>query len=211
MSVWVGRLMATFVNLGIGGKSSQSGHIPRRKSSSRRTASGVRPRPEGETGTRRPASQETCRDGRVNRSRLPLSGNMGDGKRTVRFGKLSKSRNAGFALSKCHNRAFPAPSFSVGSRVHAKEAAISTNHHPAHRAFGRIDSAFRAHANLHPADIFTGAGGFVGLCILAGLALTGCATSRADTIADINWKVNHDHPYIFYAAKDYRELKPGEG
>ncbi len=50
------------------------------------------------------------------------------------------------------------------------------------------------------------------LCILyvVGLALAGCATTQADTVADINWQVNHDHPYQHYAKRDCRELKPGE-
>lgn len=26
----------------------------------------------------------------------------------------------------------------------------------------------------------------------------------------VNWSVNHDHPYRHYAARDFRELKPGE-
>jgi predicted transglutaminase-like cysteine proteinase len=58
-------------------------------------------------------------------------------------------------------------------------------------------------------DFFTGAGG---LCIVAASALTGCASSRADVISDINWQVNHDHPYRYYTKRisEARYLQPGE-
>jgi predicted transglutaminase-like cysteine proteinase len=40
------------------------------------------------------------------------------------------------------------------------------------------------------------------------MVLSACSTpSLAERI---NWDVNHDHPYSHYAARDYRELKPGE-
>lgn len=43
--------------------------------------------------------------------------------------------------------------------------------------------------------------------LLVAFALAGCSSP----VADVNWQVNHNHPYQHYAKRDLRELRPGEG
>jgi predicted transglutaminase-like cysteine proteinase len=44
--------------------------------------------------------------------------------------------------------------------------------------------------------------------VITAFALASC--SEPSVYEQVNWTVNHDHPYRHYAARDFRELKPGE-